>query len=291
MTRAFDKNTPTSSVNDRIKPPAPVFEIDQVWYETDEPIPCIWVTEPVFDVSGEQCGRTYVMPYPWEDMPDPNGSLALSFGSDYYREGMSYSDAEDRQTRIDCFRAAEILYLHAAAKGNVDAYLDLGYIYSYDRCEGHYYVDHRHTEDVEDYMRPYPVKSARSNVSLFRGGSRRCRSVLQAGRSVQARNRQRAERRRSVRVVHARLRVERRHAAAYLGKHCAASCRRIRKTASAAHSICKRRWTGTRRRRQASTSGSDRARPSTIVRSRTCAPPSSASSRSLTAGISEKELP
>ena len=156
MTSTFDKNTPTSSVNDRIKPPAPVFEIDQVWYETDEPIPCIWVTEPVFDVSGEQCGRTYVMPYPWEDMPDPNGSLALSFGSDYYREGMSYSDAEDRQTRIDCFRAAEILYLHAAAKGNVDAYLDLGYIYSYDRCEGHYYVDHRHTEDVEDYMRPYP---------------------------------------------------------------------------------------------------------------------------------------
>lgn len=156
MTSAFDKNAPTSSVNDRIKPPAPVFEIDQSWYETDEPIPRIWVTEPVFDSDGEQCGRTYGMPYPWEGSPDPDGSLALNFGADYYREAMSYSDAADRQSRIDCFRTAEILYLHAAARGNVDAHLNLGYIYSYDRCEGHYYVDHRRTEDVEDYMRPYP---------------------------------------------------------------------------------------------------------------------------------------
>ncbi len=94
--------------------------------------------------------------HPWEGMTDPDGSIALSYGADYYREGMSYTDAEDRHARVECFQAAEILYLHAAAKGNVDAYVDLGYIYSYDRCEGHYFVDHRETENVEDYTRPYP---------------------------------------------------------------------------------------------------------------------------------------
>lgn len=57
--------------------------------------------------------------YPFEEEPDPNGNIALSYGANYYIEGMSYTDPEDRETRIQCFQAAETLYLHAAAKGNV----------------------------------------------------------------------------------------------------------------------------------------------------------------------------
>lgn len=59
--------------------------------------------------------------YPFEEEPDPNGDIALSHESNYHVEGMSYTDSEDRETRIQCFQAAEILYLHAAAKGNVIA--------------------------------------------------------------------------------------------------------------------------------------------------------------------------
>ena len=57
--------------------------------------------------------------YPFEEETDPDGDIALSHESNYYVEGMSYTDSEDRETRIQCFQAAETLYLHAAAKGNV----------------------------------------------------------------------------------------------------------------------------------------------------------------------------
>ena len=44
-----------------------------------------------------------------------------------------------RQKRVDCFRAAEILYRHAAGRGNAIGWLCLGYVYAYDRCEGRYF--------------------------------------------------------------------------------------------------------------------------------------------------------
>lgn len=156
MTNTSDENALFTNGRGRIRSDAPVFEIDQSWYGSNDPIPGIWITQRLIGDDGGNHGRTYVMVYPWEGMTDPDGSIALSYGADHYREGMSYTDAEDRHARVECFQAAEILYLHAAAKGNVDAYVDLGYIYSYDRCEGHYFVDHRQTENVEDYTRPYP---------------------------------------------------------------------------------------------------------------------------------------
>lgn len=135
---------------------APVFEIDDAWYGSDSPIPYIWITAQVIDEDGNVIGRTYITVYPFEEEPDPDGDIALSYGANYYIEGMSYTDPEDRETRIQCFQAAEILYLHAAAKGNVIAHANLGYVYSYDRCEGRYFVDHRSSETEEDYLRPYP---------------------------------------------------------------------------------------------------------------------------------------
>lgn len=156
MTDQINENAENHGGGWRISTNAPVFEIDQAWYGSNSPIPFIWITRRVFDENDGCLGRTYTMVYPFEEGPDPDGSIALSYGADYYREGMSYSAAEDHETRIQCFQAAEILYLHAAAKGNAIAYANLGYVYSYDRCEGRYFVDHRFSETEEDYLRPYP---------------------------------------------------------------------------------------------------------------------------------------
>lgn len=53
---------------------------------------------------------------------------------------MSCTDPADHERRIDCFRAAEMLYRHSAGRGNAVANLCLGYVCSYDRCEGSYWA-------------------------------------------------------------------------------------------------------------------------------------------------------
>ena len=87
---------------------------------------------------------------------DPDGYIALDLGGGMYDEAMSYSDPADRSKRIDCFRQAEALYLRSAGKGNPYAYLCLGYVYSYDRCEGSYYGDIGHVEAGADWPDPFP---------------------------------------------------------------------------------------------------------------------------------------
>lgn len=52
------------------------------------------------------------------DISDPDGSIARGLGGIYYEEGMHYTAASERRKRVDCFRAAEILYRHAAGRGN-----------------------------------------------------------------------------------------------------------------------------------------------------------------------------
>lgn len=73
------------------------------------------------------------------DISDPDGSIARGLGGIYYEEGMHYTAASERQKRVDCFRAAGILYRHAAGRGNAIGWLCLGYVYAYDRCEGRYF--------------------------------------------------------------------------------------------------------------------------------------------------------
>ena len=74
-------------------------------------------------------------------MIDYDVENALYYGSLHYNEGMGYTDPADREKRIECFQAAEALYRCAAGKGSADANLYLGYVYSYDRCEGRYWLD------------------------------------------------------------------------------------------------------------------------------------------------------
>jgi TPR repeat protein len=96
------------------------------------------MTKPFYDLETEQLvGRTSVDCYTPD--ADDGGWDALRFGAEYYQEGLTYVDLADKEKRLDCFRAAEIFYLHSAQLGNVQALVNLGYIYSYDRCEGQYF--------------------------------------------------------------------------------------------------------------------------------------------------------
>ncbi|MBW3089072.1 sel1 repeat family protein [Bifidobacterium sp. 82T24] len=73
------------------------------------------------------------------DQSDPYGDDALHYGGMYYEEGMGYTAPKDHGRRLDCFKAAEILYRHSAGRGNPFGWLCLGYVYAYDRCEGRYF--------------------------------------------------------------------------------------------------------------------------------------------------------
>lgn len=146
----------------------PVFEVIldvMIDYPNGDKLPGIWITEPIFNDEGGSDGRTYVMAYPYADHEHPfpgdddeDGNDALFYGGGYYDEGMSYTDPADHEKRIECFQAAELLYRHAAGRGNAVASLCLGYVYSCDRCEGRYWRDPMTLETEEDYRRPYPRK-------------------------------------------------------------------------------------------------------------------------------------
>jgi TPR repeat protein len=101
--------------------------------------PCIWVAKPVTETEHDSDAD-------WQHIDcyraksDPGGWIALEYGATQYREGMDPNNHRDVQQA--CFEEAEMLYLHSAAHGNPLAFLNLGYLYSYDRCKGHYFQDH-----------------------------------------------------------------------------------------------------------------------------------------------------
>lgn len=104
--------------------------------------------------SGD-CEWKVVAAYPDPLYEDEHGWDALENGSYYYHKGMSFGDPSQLDLRIDCFRAAELFYLHAAERGNVQALINLGYVYGYDRCKGKCWPGwERH--DAQDYS-GYPV--------------------------------------------------------------------------------------------------------------------------------------
>lgn len=122
-------------------PNAPVF--GWMWPEkvpgggpnTETGLPLVWITQQVVEPQDGRTGRRCVYCYDPED--DPAGDFALGSGADYYNEAMSCDWRTER--RVECFPAAEVLYLHASRLGNAMADDDLTYVYSYDRCEGNYW--------------------------------------------------------------------------------------------------------------------------------------------------------
>lgn len=119
---------------DRASTDAPVLAIAD---PDAKPLPSLWVTTPIFD-EGEQVGRRFGELYPNPAQDDEEGWDGLDFGGGYYDEGMEHQSPDELPLRIACFQAAETLYLHAALRGNDIAFLCLGYVYSYDRCQGNY---------------------------------------------------------------------------------------------------------------------------------------------------------
>lgn len=122
----------------------PVFALDVVNAADGGRLPRIWLSERVYDEkTGEYAGREFSSAYPSADF-DKSGSLAYDLGMELFAEGLGYSASEDAPTRISCFRAAEILFLHSARRGHVEALVKLGIIYESDLGEGRYWDDGVH---------------------------------------------------------------------------------------------------------------------------------------------------
>ena len=116
---------------------APVYDVD---FDdlSDDSYPAVWITVQVHEPTPTRTGRDCISLY--TGAGDLDGRKALSYGARYYDEGMACPYEGDwHEKRIMCFQAAELLYLHAARKGNPIAHLNLGYVYSYNRCEGKYW--------------------------------------------------------------------------------------------------------------------------------------------------------
>lgn len=113
---------------------APVFAVDRRGGEDAERLPRLWVSEPALDGGA---ARTFVGAYP--SGPDRGGWRALELAEVYFAEALGLAGEDEHRRRIDCYRAAEVLLLHAAARGNVTAHWRLGIIYEGDLCEGEYW--------------------------------------------------------------------------------------------------------------------------------------------------------
>lgn len=125
-----------------------IFSVDPHWRREAQPLPSFLVTEPTVEsVLIENTNDLYTTPhggrYPIilfpEEAPKPLSVTARSFAQAYYNEGLATSSRDNLGKRIDCFRAAELLYLHAASRGDVRAHVGLGLLYTYDHGEGHYF--------------------------------------------------------------------------------------------------------------------------------------------------------
>lgn len=124
----------------------PVFEFDfGCFHETSAGIlPSIWATVPRYDSTDEEpLERNHIDRWPESiyagDYEGEDGSRPLEYGSWFYNEAMGYQAPEEHEMRVEAFQSAEVFYRWAAAAGNVQAVVNLGYIYSYDRCEGEYW--------------------------------------------------------------------------------------------------------------------------------------------------------
>ena len=153
----------------------PVFALDANRPESDSRLPRVWITEPAFDARlGKIDGREFVGSYP--NGADPRGEKALALARTYFAEALAYSRQEDLLVRRDCFRAAEILFLHAASKGHVEAHLKLGVLYEQDLCDGLYWGWSRDCGEA-GYMGQMPREAAAFECLSFaavRGNAEAC---------------------------------------------------------------------------------------------------------------------
>lgn len=142
-----------------------IFSIDLHWRREWQPLPSILVTEPTIESRAlEDSDELYLVPHGGrfpllrfpDESPGPLGGTARAFANSYFMEGLSTPVRENRGKRIDCFRAAELLFLHAVARGDLKSHVGLGQIYVRDRCEGHYF-DALNNNLLADFTLPESV--------------------------------------------------------------------------------------------------------------------------------------
>ncbi len=163
----------------------PVFALDECASKGSR-LPRIWITEPAYDRRrGHVAGREFVASYP--NGADAGGAKALRFAQAYFAEALGYAAEEAKELRRDCFRAAEVLFLHAAARGSVEASVKLGAIYAADLCEGLYWEwGALHGESCRVGLLPLQARAfERFSFAAVRGNAEACwqlGEMLLAGR-------------------------------------------------------------------------------------------------------------
>ena len=125
-----------------------IFSVDMHWRRASGQLPSFHITEPTPESRAIEDttelyttpfgGRFLILTFP-EQCPSAFAETARVFAQAYYHEGLCTTSRQKRGKRIDCFRASELLFLHATSRGDVRAHTGLGMIYAHDRAEGHYF--------------------------------------------------------------------------------------------------------------------------------------------------------
>lgn len=97
---------------------APIHALDRTGTFFDEGLPRIWLSETVSNTDKDDGRRVFVECYP--NGPDEGGICALELACRYLGEGAHGVPGSDEES-IECFKAAEILLLHAVRRGNREA--------------------------------------------------------------------------------------------------------------------------------------------------------------------------
>ena len=137
----------------------PVFAVDRRGRGAAERLPRVWVSEPVLDpATGERVGRVLTGSYPNDR--DPGGAKARQLADGLFAEALATCDAADAELRAECFRAAELLYLHAAERGDAGAWGRLGVIYRDDLGRGRYWRTRLEERALHTAPRPLAARAA-----------------------------------------------------------------------------------------------------------------------------------
>ncbi len=121
-----------------IEKKVPVFALDRVGVPCSESLPRIWLSERVSNTKKDDGIRVFVETYP--TVPDFGGRIALELGDRYLGEGSNMRTSLPDAERLECFKAAEILYLHALRRGSRIAVARLRQLYEDDLCRGQYWM-------------------------------------------------------------------------------------------------------------------------------------------------------
>lgn len=117
----------------------PVYQIDAKHRHHRTSLPQIWLSEKVYGGEGSAAQtRAFTTYYP--NSADRGGVKAMQLAERYFAEGINVRSGSE-ELRIQCFQAAELLYMHAMKRGNILACTRLGVIYRFDMCRGRYLKD------------------------------------------------------------------------------------------------------------------------------------------------------